>query len=440
MAQNHSKRYKSSPHRAANATGSGKQEQRQAGAVSMPTIRWVRIFLVSISLLAGTLILWATALTVNREGETARLAALGWGPYAVIIVANKVRSLWHASFMAGTAVLGCWLLTTPKFADYGRLRLAVAVGFVMIVCADAIALSNHYVKTVPKKALVGSNVVVDFLKRHLQHGRVLCLDQSGFYNTWLSVLFPFHKIEAFNILQWPRIPADYDAFLRTLNGNPFRLWQLSAVRYVLAPAQVSNQLRQDARAQEWLEPVLGFNVAVANGEIAVEQATPERAAHWLLHFPRGLPRFGLFSAWSVVSDAEALKRLPMNEFDPLREVLVAPDSVPLTSVGNGERSVMPVKAEIDQRGTITVRTSSDSPGILMFVQHYNPSWRAWVDGRSAPVLKCNYILLGVYLEAGQHEVKLAYRPPLKGLAIQGAGLAACLMAGGWLAARHAARK
>jgi uncharacterized membrane protein YfhO len=42
---------------------------------------------------------------------------------------------------------------------------------------------------------------------------------------------------------------------------------------------------------------------------------------------------------------------------------------------------------------------------------YSSSWKAWIDGRPAPVMRTDYTFMGVVLPAGSHKVTLRYQPP-----------------------------
>jgi uncharacterized membrane protein YfhO len=41
---------------------------------------------------------------------------------------------------------------------------------------------------------------------------------------------------------------------------------------------------------------------------------------------------------------------------------------------------------------------------------YYPGWRATVDGQPTQILRANYALMALSLEAGEHNVVLDYRP------------------------------
>lgn len=55
--------------------------------------------------------------------------------------------------------------------------------------------------------------------------------------------------------------------------------------------------------------------------------------------------------------------------------------------------------------------------VLVLQTPFDRGWRAFQDGRAAPVLKADVGLLGVVLDAGEHKVDLRYSTPLLGLAL-----------------------
>jgi len=58
-------------------------------------------------------------------------------------------------------------------------------------------------------------------------------------------------------------------------------------------------------------------------------------------------------------------------------------------------------------GTIQLNQRS----VLVLQTPFDPGWHAFQDGRVVPVLKADFGLLGVVLNAGEHTVELRYRPP-----------------------------
>ncbi|MDQ6632481.1 MAG: YfhO family protein, partial [Verrucomicrobiota bacterium] len=41
---------------------------------------------------------------------------------------------------------------------------------------------------------------------------------------------------------------------------------------------------------------------------------------------------------------------------------------------------------------------------------FNPDWKLTVDGQPSKILRCNFIMRGVYLTAGNHQIVFEFRP------------------------------
>ena len=61
--------------------------------------------------------------------------------------------------------------------------------------------------------------------------------------------------------------------------------------------------------------------------------------------------------------------------------------------------------------------STEQQSVLVVQTPFDPGWRAWQDGKPAPVLKVDAGLLGVGLESGQHKVELRYQTPFRNLGL-----------------------
>jgi uncharacterized membrane protein YfhO len=51
--------------------------------------------------------------------------------------------------------------------------------------------------------------------------------------------------------------------------------------------------------------------------------------------------------------------------------------------------------------------------VLLLSDKYDPYWRVTVDGQPVELLRCNYIMRGVYLAAGPHTVEFQFSLPHK---------------------------
>ncbi|MEI7437977.1 MAG: hypothetical protein WCL16_14320, partial [bacterium] len=212
---------------------------------------WQRIFVAAVAVCGALLAFWAMALTAGRVEELQRYA--GWGAYASVIADNKIAALWHGALLTFAAATAFWFFLMSRSRSALASKIA-AWALVLLVAGDAVWLSKYYVKTMPLSSL-DENAVIRLLKADMPGHRVALLSQDGFYNWWLTYLFPYHDIKTINITQMPRMPTDYANYLGAVQRNPVRYWQLSAVGYVLAPAEIWNRLQRDQAWQTALAPV-----------------------------------------------------------------------------------------------------------------------------------------------------------------------------------------
>ncbi len=72
------------------------------------------------------------------------------------------------------------------------------------------------------------------------------------------------------------------------------------------------------------------------------------------------------------------------------------------------------------------------PSVLLLNDRHNPNWNVFVDGTREPLLRCNYIMRGVYLVPGKHVVEFRFQPLLTAFYISLTALAAGVMLCGYL--------
>lgn len=407
-------------------------QPNKAPAVAIPQAPlapWVRHFISGVFLFGGVLILWAL-LQMGAVGEdTARLKAEGWGSYAAAIAGNRSIALWHAALM--TMATGILLLVlVSRRARTGALRRLAASLLVLIVAGDALWLSRHYIKTMPV-SLLEENDVIRILKSVAPEQRSALMSQEGFYNFWLTYLFPYHHLPVMNVTQMPRMPVDYQRYLGALAPRPVTFWQLAAVRYVLAPAQAWMQIQNDPIMKEALDIVYAYNVAPTGiGVRVVPASVSQPGLHTVLHLKKPAPRFALIAAWQQVADDEALQQMASTNFVPFQKVLCPAESVAGLPELSGTGMVGQVQMTEYTPGYRKLKVSTDQPAILRISEKYDHAWRAWIDKQSVPVRRVDFIFQGVFVPAaGLHEVVLKYAPDMRPLLWEWSGILICMAAG-----------
>ena len=71
--------------------------------------------------------------------------------------------------------------------------------------------------------------------------------------------------------------------------------------------------------------------------------------------------------------------------------------------------------------------------MLLLNDKYDSNWHVSVDGKPADLLRCNYLMRGVYLSAGQHAVQFTYQPDSKPIYVTLAAIVIAALLAGYVA-------
>ncbi|MGD9781605.1 MAG: hypothetical protein AB7V14_05565 [Kiritimatiellia bacterium] len=398
---------------------------------------------------AGVFLLSGLALWADLSSGAARLSAQGWGAMGRAIQWNKAFAVTYAgaALALGAGVL--WMLARAQTTENGRdgarpsrkpgnggttsassggwRRVAWAAWIpALVVVFDAAAiLAPHYVQTMPP-GYVAENELVRYLKREIGPHRTAMAGQDGFYNLWLTYLFPYHGIPSVNVTQLPRPPADYSAFWNAVK-DPVRTWKLAAVSHVLAHGPVAAQLLANPAWSAQLEPVWAYQPfddgrgGVGTRSVPVNPNAPEL----VLKLKPVPPRVAAVASWRETSDDEALRALADPAFEPFSAVLLPSGSGVPPPAGAAAAAKVDVGRIVPGRYEFTVE--NQGPTVVRVAEKYDPNWKATVDGTPVPVLRVDYMFQGIALqEAGTHRVEMAYAPSSLPVFLQWAGILAGL--------------
>lgn len=123
-----------------------------------------------------------------------------------------------------------------------------------------------------------------------------------------------------------------------------------------------------------------------------------------------LPRAFVVGAQSTAtSGRQALDRFTGRRFDA-RDVAVTESRVPGLPVADSARRAG--SARIVRYGADRVRVSATAtrPGMLVLSDNWAPGWKVKVDGQEQDLHRVDYVLRGVRLAPGRHQVEFAYQP------------------------------
>jgi hypothetical protein len=379
-----------------------------------------------------------------REIASFSLGQVVWF-LGLLAVAIFLFTLVIAGYFAGPrAKTGAVLLGAFLIFDLGRADLPYVVHW-------------NYVQ----KYEVGTlNPIVKFLCNKPYENRVAALPfrtpeqfalfsgRSGLYNIeWAQQLFPFYNIQSLDIIQMPRVPEDWKAYLEALSPNDSpesvqriaRKWQLTNTRYLLGPAgylEVMNQ--QLDPAQKRFRILQRFDVLPKPGiahPTQLEELTAvadDKGPYALFEFTGALPRAKLYGDWQVnTNDQDVLKTLANPIFDPAKTALVDTPQKDLPAAATNDNSGT-VEYQSYAPKHIVLSTQAAVPTVLLLNDKYDPNWSVTVDGKPAALLRCNFIMRGVQVPAGTHTVEFQFSLSHKLLYVSLAAMGLAVLLGGFL--------
>jgi len=294
-----------------------------------------------------------------------------------------------------------------------------------------------------------SNPIVNILRDRPYEHRVADLRSDSLFENlyrieWSQQLFPYYNIQSLDIFQMPRMPEDlaaYQGAMATM-GTPgiARRWELTNTRYLLGPAAYLDSLNQQLDPDKHrFRMVQRFSVVPKPGienptQLSELTAVPaDNGDYALLEFTGALPRVKLYSRWQVsTNDSTTLQTLASTNFDPWESVLVS-SSLPTPPVAD-TTNMNPGEVEFKSYAPkdIVFRANADAPSVLLLNDRYDPNWHVFVDGKPETLLRCNFIMRGVYLTPGTHTVEFKFSPPLGPLYITLAAMGVGVLMIGYL--------
>lgn len=145
--------------------------------------------------------------------------------------------------------------------------------------------------------------------------------------------------------------------------------------------------------------------------------------------PYALPRGFLVDSLIVEPEAQAQWRILQSpSFDPGRQALVERDLGldPVPDSTSGSVELLSYGPE-----QILWRVSTKAPRLFVASEVYYPAgWQATVDGEAAEIVPADYLLRGVVVPAGTHEVEMRFRPASHRLGLTISWIATLLVYGG----------
>lgn len=404
----------------------------------------------SVVVLAVSLVGWMIYASSRAETE-AHLMSAGFADAAMAkqIAGFSLREVGWYVLLLGLSVAVVVLTVKGTFAGR-RAKLGFALLGLLLV-ADLGRANSFWIIPVNYKQKYASNPVIEMLKeKPYEHratisvpfrvppelGRAQSFLHEMYGIEWLQHLFPYYNIQALDVTQLSRRPKDYVQFEeRTFqfNGDMQRLrlqdrhWELTNTRYIIGLAAYFGGLNEIAPgkfrmlSRYDIAPKPGITQPRLYEHMTVYPKDDGPLA--LMEFTNTLPRAKLYTQWQVsTNDQETIDKLADKSFDVHNTLLLSEPlgSQPAAGGTNNEPGSVQITSYAPRR--MELKANASSPAVLLVNDKYDPDWKLRVDGKERKLLRVNYLMRGIFLPAGQHDVTLSFEPPLKGFYVSLAGI------------------
>jgi hypothetical protein len=233
---------------------------------------------------------------------------------------------------------------------------------------------------------------------------------------WMQEQLPYYRVQSLDITQDPRPPVDKTNFKEALRNKSGRLWQLTNTRYLLGLSDSQFLAAMNDRfdpAKRRFQVRAPFTVSQNPETRTVSAETNSAGPFALIEFTGALPRAGLYTRWQVITnEAEELARLAADDFDPAKEVVLSsePSIQPSPDAAPGKVTIDSYSSRL-----IRMKAEATAPSVLLFIERFEPAWKAYVDGQPVETLRANYLVRGVEVPAGSHTVEFRLHSDNKGI-------------------------
>jgi hypothetical protein len=368
---------------------------------------------------AGTVLLAAAGLAPLEGRLAAWLAGSGGALPAAELIDNLSDGLRHAGGVLAALALLAWGLRRGRLGRLAPLLLAALVvvdlaasNTAAYVLPSLEALRPPQPLAAPLQALGGLQRVAtpiaaggevrpgELAFEATARANARLLDGPSGIRAGVGNLSPYVGL----------VPARlFDLQLRLGTGGLARAAGRWGVSHLALPGDPAQALRQ-----------LGFPAPLP--VVATDPAVPAS----LLLLPHR-PRAYLADAIATVDAAGALAFALAAEAPGLGAVVEGPVPPEATGGAAGQATVLR-----DEPSLVTVALSADRSALLVLDDMYARGWTAELDGRPVGVVRANWLVRGVWVPAGAHQVEVRDRTPglAAGLALLGA-TALALVAWAW---------
>ena len=101
----------------------------------------------------------------------------------------------------------------------------------------------------------------------------------------------------------------------------------------------------------------------------------------------------------------------LDSLNPAQTVVIDKREQPKVTVAPQPDSTASIKLDFNRNDHIKYSTKASAPQFAVFSEIYYPrGWKAFIDGKEAPIARVDYTLRGLSVPAGNHEIEFKFDP------------------------------
>jgi hypothetical protein len=372
-------------------------------------------------------------------------ASLGFALLTGVLLWLALAGVWRGERLQQWQIVNPWLrrLWSRALAPENRAA-TLAVCLAVLAALQLGWVAGQFLQPRELARLTSTNPLLQALEVEGPTVRVAVPSpQPAILNTFLQYQFAADRISSIDISAASRIPDALTTFVDAFDNHPARLWLLGGVKNVAIAEQDLGTLRQD--------PEVAANIEKADG-YTLYQTPDDQPTHALVRLRDYFAKATFVPGGEACSGDDAiLKRLADPKWNPRSSILYATTGPGAGKVYNTVRNTPdttpaagtpPVKVTRYTPHEIDLAVNAPTVGYVLINDQYDPDWQVTLNGRSAPLLRADYLLRAVTVPPGPSTVVLRYvaHYRLPGLTLPVIATNACcdaLLLLAWLAAAAA---
>jgi hypothetical protein len=288
------------------------------------------------------------------------------------------------------------ILTGALIYALYRQKLGVGlfmIGLIILICYDMLSVGNRFIN---KESLVSKKLNAEqviqrqkgpmktFIAKHLQDNKPYT------YRVFPLLNNPFNN----------NVPAYFYPIIGGYSGTKLATYQ-DFINHSLTKGGKINMADLNMLNVKYIT----YNHSLPYPNL---KTVYDKKHHVVMENTTVLPKaFFVDSVITASSPRQAINKINSASFDPAKWAVVESKKRPAAQ----KDSTASVRVTSYSANKVTLKTSRHKPGFMVLSEIYYPAgWQAKINGQPARIYKTNFILRGIEVPAGSHQITFTFAP------------------------------